>query len=162
MSDDPAAILEARARELALARTAEPEAPCVLLPFEAGGQRFAVEVSAVRQVLEAERVHPLLGTRPPVIGAVGARTRPVPVLDARAVLGLPAAGLADLRRVVVVEDEGDLYGLAVERVGRRIEVPTGQLRPGGEGTLLRFVAPGRLGVIDVSRLGLSGPVEAGP
>lgn len=154
MSDSGRELMLDRARELARPREAPAAAGVVLLPFHAGGLSWAVEVSRVHQVLEAEGIHPLLGARQPVIGAILARTRPVPVLDARRVLGLGGAGLSDLRRVVVLSDEGDLFGLAVERVGRRIELAPAQLTP-AEGGLLRFTGPDRLGVLDVARLGLA-------
>lgn len=153
MSPSGRELLEQRARELARPRAAPVAAGIVLLPFDAGGLRWAVEVARVHQVLEADRIHPLLGAREPVIGALLARTRPVPVLDVRRVLGLRGAGLSDLRRVVVVMDEGDLFGLAVERVERRIELAPAQLTPAETG-LLRFTGPDRLGVLDVARLGL--------
>lgn len=153
MSPSGRTLMEERARELARPREAPLAAGVVLLPFQAGGFTWAVEVSQIHQVLEADRVHPLLGARQPVIGAILARTRPVPVLDARNVLGLPGASLADLTRVVVLMDEGDLFGLAVERVGRRLELAPSQLTPVDTG-LLRFAGPDRLGVLDVARLGL--------
>ncbi len=155
MSPSPRDLLLERARELARPREAPVAGGVVLLPFDAGGLAWAVEVSRVFQVLEADRIHPLLGARPPVIGAILARTRPVPVLDARRVLGLRGAGLADLQRVVVLSDDGDLFGLAVERVGRRIELAPAQLTPAESG-LLRYTGPDRLGVLDVARLGLGG------
>lgn len=153
MSAGPRELLQERARELARPREAAAGGGVVLLPFQVGGLSWAVEVSRVHQVLEADRLHPLLGVRSPVLGAILARTRPVPVLDARKVLGLPGASLSDLQRVVVLSDDGDLFGLAVERVGRRIELGPAQLAPASTG-LLRFTGPDRLGVLDVSRLGL--------
>lgn len=153
MSSSARELMEERARELARPREEPVAAGVVLLPFHAGGAIWAVEVSRVHQVLEAERIHPLFGVRQPVIGAVLARTRPVPVLDVRRVLGLPAASLSDLQRVVVLMDDGDLFGLAVERVGRRMELAPAQLTPVDTG-LLRFTGPDRLGVLDVARLGL--------
>ncbi len=144
-----------RARELARPRDTPIAGGLVVLTFHAGGLAWAVEVARVFQVLEADRIHPLLGARPPVLGAILARTRPVPVLDARRVLGLSGAGLSDLQRVVVLSDEGDLFGLAVERVGRRIELAPAQLAPAETGGL-RFTGPDRLGVLDVARLGLGG------
>lgn len=148
-------ILSERARELAQPRAREEAAGCVLLPFEAGGERYALDVRDVHQVVDSSQLHPLLGVPPPVIGAILARTRPVPVLDVRQVLGLAGADLADLQRVIVVEDQGDLYGLAVERVGRRIELSGARLQPSDTG-FLRWTAPGRLGVLDVARLGVDG------
>ncbi len=148
------AILRERARELAQARDEESADVQVILPFEVAGDRYAVEVMRVHQVLDSRRVHPLLGAPRGVIGAVVARTRPVPVLDLRHLLGLEGGGLSDLQRVVVLDDEGDLFGIAVERVGRRIEVPRSEVRPPEAGPFA-WVTPDRRAVLDPARLGVA-------
>ncbi len=148
------AILRERAKELAQEREAQRGEAVALLPFEVGGERYAVEVVGVHQVLDAGLVDPLLGAPRGVIGAVMARTRPVPVFDLRHLLGLAGGGLVDLQRVVVVDDAGDLFGLAVERVAPQLEVPVAELRPAEAGPF-RWIAPGRLAVLDPPRLGLA-------
>ncbi|WP_242345099.1 chemotaxis protein CheW [Anaeromyxobacter terrae] len=153
-ADRSDAILRERARELAQAREEESADVRVILPFEVAGDRYAVEVTRIHQVLDSRRVHPLLGAPRGVIGAIVARTRPVPVLDLRHVLGLEGGGLSDLQRVVVLDDEGDLFGLAVERVGRRIEIPVADLRPPETGPFA-WVTPDRRAVLDPSRLGVA-------
>jgi purine-binding chemotaxis protein CheW len=149
------AILLARARELAQARESHAVEAVSLLPFEIGGERYAVEVAAVHQVLDARFVDPLLGAPRGVIGAIMSRSRPVPVFDLRFLLGLDGGGLTDLVRVVLVDDGGDLFGFAVEHVAARLEVATADLRPADAGPF-RFMAPDRLAVLDPSRLGLAG------
>lgn len=148
-------ILRERAKELARERETRSGEAIPLLPFEVGGEQYAVEVSGIHQVLDGRLVDPLLGAPRGVIGAVMARTRPVPVFDLRHLLGLEGGGLVDLQRVVVVDDAGDLFGLAVERVAPQLEVPVADLRPAEAGPF-RWIAPGRLAVLDPSRLGLPG------
>jgi len=146
------AILAERGRAIAAAReTARPE----LLPvvaFSVGGGRYAVEVEAVTQVLDARGLQPLLATPPWLLGAMVARTRVVPVLDLRQLLGLPGGGLADLVRVVVVEVDGDAFGLAVEALEGRVEVAREGLAPAPSGPF-HWIAPGGLALLDLSRLG---------
>lgn len=146
-------VLRARARALAHAREEQTEETVALLPFVVGGEQYAVEVTAVHQVLDAAGLHPLLGAPRGVIGALLSRTRAVPVLDLRLLLGLEGAGFSDLRRVVVLEDGADLYGVAVERLERRVEVPRAALRAAGKAPF-RFIGPERLPVLDPSRVGL--------
>lgn len=148
-------ILRERARELATARETRTVEHASLLPFEVGGERYAVEVGCVAQVLDARLVDPLLGAPRGVIGATVSRSRPVPVFDLRHLLGLEGGGLTDLTRVIVLDDAGDLYGFAVETVEPRLEVPAGDLRP-AEGGPFRWMAPGRVAVLDPSRLGVGG------
>ena len=145
-------VLRARAVELAQTREETSLETVSLVPIEVGGERFAVEAIHVHQVVDARRVDPLLGAPPGVLGAVLSRTRPVPVFDLRHVLGLKGGGLQDLQRVVILDDDGDLYGVAVERVMQRLEVPRAELRPAGPGPF-RWVTPARLAVLDPARLG---------
>jgi purine-binding chemotaxis protein CheW len=151
----PEAILRERARELAQAREEQTVEAVFLLPLEVGGERYAVEVGSVYQVLDARLVEAMLGAPRGVVGAVMSRTRPVPVFDLRQLLGLQGGGLSDLQRVVVLKDEGDLFGLAVERVAARVEAPRAELRPAESGPF-RFMAPGRMPVLDPARLVLGG------
>lgn len=151
------AVLRERARELALAREEQQAvASIALLPFAAGGERYAIEVTCVHQIADAGRAHPLLGAPRGVLGALMARTRPAPVFDLRHLLGLEGGGLSDLQRIVVVDDDGDLFGIAVERVERQVQVPMAELRE-AQGGPFRWMAPGRLAVLDPARLGLARP-----
>lgn len=147
------AILRERAKELAAEREAQGGQGVALLPFEVGGERYALEVRSVHQVLDASLVDPLLGAPRGVLGAVMARTRPVPVFDLRHLLGLEGGGLVDLQRVVVVDDAGDLFGLAVERVAPQLEVPLAELRPAEAGPF-RWIGPDRLAVLAPAALDL--------
>jgi purine-binding chemotaxis protein CheW len=153
------AILRERARELAQARETETTGTVSLLPFEVGGERYAVEVMRVHHVLDARGIDPLLGAPRGVLGAIVSRGRPVPVFDLRSLLGLEGGGLADLVRVVLVDDGGDVFGFAVERVAARIEVATTDLRPAEAGPF-RWMAPNQVAVLDPSHLGVAGG-EAG-
>ncbi|HET8540684.1 MAG TPA: chemotaxis protein CheW [Anaeromyxobacter sp.] len=148
-------ILRQRARDLAQARETASADTVPLLPFEVGGERYAVEVIRVHQVLDARFVDPLLGAPRGVVGAIMARSRPVPVFDLRHLLGLEGGGLVDLVRVILVDDEGDLFGFAVESVSPTIEVPATELRPAQAGPF-RWMAPGPIAVLDPARLGVGG------
>jgi purine-binding chemotaxis protein CheW len=155
---DRDAILRERARELAAVRERRAGARISVLPFEVGGERYGVEVTAVHQVVDAARVSPLLGTPRGVIGAVVSRTRPVAVLDLRHLLGLEGGGLSDLQHVVVLEDEGDLFGVAVERVTPRLDLETNTLHP-PKGGPFKWIATNRLAILDPSKLDLAARVE---
>ena len=150
---DREAILRARARELAQVREVRAERTIPILPFEVGGERYGVEVTAIHHVLDAAGVSSLLGSPRGVIGAIVSRTRPVPVLDLRHLLGLEGGGLSDLGRVIVLDDAGDLFGIAVERVSARTDVAEGDLRPAESGPF-KWIAPNRLAILDPARLGL--------
>jgi len=146
-------VLAERARTIAGSReTARAESEPVLA-FTVGGERYAVAVEAVSQVLEARGLQPLLAAPPWLLGAMVARTRVVPVLDLRQLLGLSGGGMIDLGKVIVVEHEGEAFGIAAEALEGRLEVPRAGLAPAAAGPF-HWVAPDRLALLDLGRLGL--------
>jgi purine-binding chemotaxis protein CheW len=149
-------VLAARARVIAGAREAPRVERVAVVAFAIGGERYAVEVGAVSQVLEVRALHPLIGAPPQVLGAIVARTRVVPVIDLRQVLGLQGGGMSDLGTVVVVDHGGAVFGIAAEAVEGRLEVPREGLAPPAGGGPFTWVAPDRLALLDLGRV-LAGP-----
>jgi len=150
-----ARILEERARAVARVREEARSGGLPVLAFKVGGERYAVEVRSVFQVVDASGLTPLPATPAWVLGAILARTRVVPVLDIRALLGLEGGGMSDLSKVLVLEDGEDLFGLAVEELEGRIDLDEAELSASPEGPFSR-IAPDRLAVLDLSRLGAPG------
>lgn len=145
-------ILEERARAAAALReTARPDGERVLV-FRVGGERYAVRVEAVNLVLDAASLGPLLGAPPWLLGAALARSRIVPVLDLRQLLGLERCGMSDLTRIVVVEHDGDAFGLAAELLEGEREVPRSETSPAVSGPF-HWVAGDRTALLDLARLG---------
>lgn len=151
------AILAERGRAIAAARQAARPEQLPVLAFSVGGARLAVEVEAVAQVIDARGLQPLVAAPAWLLGAVVARGRVVPVLDLRPLLGLAGGGLSDLTRVVVVEEAGDAFGLAVEALEGRVEVAREGLAAAAGGPY-RWVAADGLALLDLARLGAA---EAG-
>ena len=147
-----AAILEERARAIAGTREVSREQTVAVLVFSVGGERYAIEIGAVAQVLEAKGLYPLPASPPWLLGAMVARTRLVPVFDLRQILGLQGGGLSDLAKVVVAEHEGEAFGIAVEGLEGRIEVPLQGLTPSDKAPF-RWIAPDRLALLDLGALG---------
>jgi purine-binding chemotaxis protein CheW len=146
-------VLAERARAIAGSREAARTECEAVLAFTVGGERYALPVEAVSQVLEARGLQPLLAAPPWLLGAMVARTRVVPVLDLRPLLGLDGGGLNDLGKVIVVEHEGEAFGIAAEALEGRLEVPRAGLAPAAAGPF-RWVAPDRLALLDLAKLGL--------
>ncbi len=146
-------VLAERARAIAGSREVARAESEPVLAFTVGGERYAVAVEAVSQVLEARGLQPLLAAPPWLLGAMVARTRVVPVLDLRQLLGLAGGGMSDLGKVVVVEHEGEVFGIAAEALEGRLEVAREGLAPAVAGPF-RWVAPDRLALLDLGQLGL--------
>jgi purine-binding chemotaxis protein CheW len=145
-------VLETRARAVAEARGTARVESVPVLAFRVGGERYAVYVLEVFQVLESRGLAPLPASPPWLLGALVARTRVVPVLDLRLLLGLEGGGLSDLAKVVVVEHGGEVFGIAAEELEGRIEVPREGLAPPATGPFA-WIAPDRLALLDLARLG---------
>ncbi len=145
-------VLAERARAIAGSREVARAETEPVLAFTVGGERYAVAVEAVSQVLEARGLQPLLAAPPWLLGAMVARTRVVPVLDLRQLLGLSGGGMSDLGKVIVVEHEGEAFGIAAEALEGRLEVPRAGLATAPAGPF-RWVAPDRLALLDLGLLG---------
>jgi purine-binding chemotaxis protein CheW len=142
-------LMAARARTLAMPRPAVPEDVLPLLVFMLGGNRHAVEVEAVVQVVEARGLQRLVATPPWLLGALVARGRVVPVLDVRERLGL-GRGLAEPGKVLVLEQAGELVGLAVEALEGRRDLSRSTLSPAA--SPLRWRAADGLAVLELGAL----------
>ena len=146
-------VLAERARAISGSREAARAESEPVLAFTVGGERYAVAVEAVSQVLEARGLQPLVASPPWLLGAMVARTRVVPVLDLRQLLGLAGGGMTDLGKVIVVEHEGEAFGIAAEALEGRLDVPRAGLAPPAAGPF-RWVAADRLALLDLARLGM--------
>jgi purine-binding chemotaxis protein CheW len=152
-------VLGARARALAESRHEERQEVLSVLAFQVGGERYAVRIEHVDHVLEARGIASLPGAPGHVLGALVSRSRVVPVLDLRQLLGLEGGGMSDLGKVVVVELGEECFGLAAEGVEGRKELPRTELSQPPPGPFL-FLTQDRLTVLDLEQLG--GPSGALP
>jgi len=146
-------ILGERAKALASAREQTRGAATLeVVAFRVGGERYAVPIEKVDEILEIKGLCPLMGAPRNVLGALVARSRVLPVLDLRQVLGLKGGGMSDLTKVVAVAEGEELFGVAVEEVEGKLEL----LRPETDAHAVTgpflFVASDRLAVLDVAQL----------
>jgi purine-binding chemotaxis protein CheW len=122
-----------------------------VLAFQVGGERYAVPIEQVDHVLESRGLCSLPGAPRHVLGALVSRSRVVPVLDLRQLLGLEGGGMSDLGKVVVVDVAGDGFGIAAEVVDGRQELLRSTLSQPPSGPFL-FLTSDRLTVLDVTQL----------
>jgi purine-binding chemotaxis protein CheW len=128
-------ILKERAR--ALARVAEPEAAAGksidLIEFRLASEAYAIEYAFVQEVHPLRDFTPLPGTPPFVLGIVNLRGQILSVVDLRSFFDLPARGLGDLNKVIVIRDDRMEFGIladevtgvrAIPRIGIQPPIPT--------------------------------------
>jgi chemotaxis-related protein WspB len=88
----------------------------LLLVFEAGEQRFGLDVSRIAEVLPAPLLRPILSAPDYVAGLFDYHGTIVPVIDmSRLLAGEPARQLLSTRVVLVDYDGSHLLGLLAER-----------------------------------------------
>jgi purine-binding chemotaxis protein CheW len=145
-------VLSFRAKALAGSREqARPEV-LIVLSFQVGGEHYGVLIEQVDHVLESRGLCMLPGAPRHVMGALVSRSRVVPVLDLRQLLGLEGGGMSDLAKVVVVDVAGDAFGIAAEVVDGRRELLRSTLSQPPPGPFM-YLTPDRLTVLDVAQLG---------
>jgi purine-binding chemotaxis protein CheW len=145
-------VLSTRAKALAGSREQVRPEVLIVLGFQVGGERYGVLIEQVDHVLESRGLCMLPGAPRHVMGALVSRSRVVPVLDLRQLLGLEGGGMSDLAKVVVVDVAGDAFGIAAEVVDGRQELLRSTLSQPPPGPFM-FLTPDRLTVLDVAQLG---------
>lgn len=147
-------VLAERARELAAVREETRAETVSLMAFSVGGERYAMAMDQVEQVLALEGLSPIPGAPRQVLGAMVARSRAVLVFDLRQLLGLDT-GIADLHHALVVARQDERWALAAESVEGRIEVLRAELTAAAAGPFLA-VTPDRLAILDLDELASRG------
>ena len=116
-SDEEAqALLERRARELAkpVEEPPQPLKPLDVLLLDLAGERYAVEVGCVLEVVPAGSLTPVPCTPRFVLGLTTVRGRVLPVLDVARVLAIGSGDDEDRKHshIVLVEADGVTFGIA--------------------------------------------------
>ena len=106
----------------------------LLLMCTIAGRRAAIPASDVQSVIEVEDITPIAGTPDFIRGLTALRSQALTVIDCSLALGLDTPCNAADRRAAVVDVDGHLYALLVDKahdVGEPTSEPTDV--PGGFG-----------------------------
>ena len=158
--DDAHAILKSRAA--ALARPPAPEGregECLdVLEFLLSGETYAIEMSFIRETLPLVDFTPLFCTPPFVTGIINVRGRIVSIVDMRRFFELPAAGLSNLNRVIIVSDGRMEFGILADSISGTGSIPLRELQAplhtliGAREEFLRGVTGDRLILLDMGKI----------
>jgi purine-binding chemotaxis protein CheW len=99
----------------------------VTLGIEA--DRFAIPVTAVREILDMQALFRLPEAPPHVAGLADVRGRAVPVIDLRTRLGLPPQDTTEHTRILVLDVGTLTIGLIADRVFEVTAIPHDALDP---------------------------------
>lgn len=114
--DKRRAILEARARALAVEPPAAPGPGFETLAFMLAREDYALATNWVREVFPLREFAPLPGTPDFVLGIIHVRGRIVSVLDLGKFFELPVQGLSDLNKVIVLGDGKMEFGILADAI----------------------------------------------
>ena len=152
-------ILETRARAVARPPARPDDSRQLeILAFSLAGEAYGVETCHVREVCQLKDLTALPCTPPFIAGVMNLRGHILAILDLRRLFELPARGLTELNRVIVLGSAGDELGLLADSIDGVRCAPRPD-RPEGLATLtgirerfLRGVTGEMLAVLDGGRL----------
>lgn len=104
-----------------------------LLIFKVGNNRYAIPIGELSQIIE-DRSLTIIPFVPSFLkGIFSLRGRIVGVIDVLERMGLRAKEMSLTRKIIVLEKEGDLFGLRVDGIDHVVEVDILSLEPPPEG-----------------------------
>ena len=154
------AVLDERARALARVPPTAPKASEVLeiATFALGNESYGVETRYVREVLRLADYTPMPGAPAFLVGVLNLRGEILALIDLRPFFGVPARGLTDLARVLVLGDGRAEFGVLADAAREVITLGMEEIHPapdsaGGVGReYLRGVTGDALIVLDGAAL----------
>lgn len=153
-------LLRERARQLALRPAPEPETGSTVdcLEFSLSGESYAIELSYIGATLPLADFTPLFCTPPFVLGITNLRGRIISIVDLRRFFELPAIGLSDLNRVIVVGNGSMEFGVLADSIVGMRSVSAQEFRPapdtftGIREEFLAGVTAQRLALLDMGKI----------
>jgi len=153
------AILKARAQALSRVPLQESdEAQIEIVEFTLAHERYALETVHVREVHALRELTPLPCTPPFVLGIINVRGHIVAVLDLKTFFDLPAAGLTDNSKVILIGDAQAQLGITVDAVIGVRRMAVSALQPplptltGIRADYLRGVTGERVAMLDAAAI----------
>jgi purine-binding chemotaxis protein CheW len=153
-------ILKARASALARAPKGEDTttARIEVVEFLLAYERYGLELPYVREVYPLKELTSLPCTPPFVVGIINVRGRLLSVLDIKNFFDLPAKGLTDLNKVIIVHDPSMEFGILADALLGVRSIPIEEIQAslptltGIREEYLKGVTKDRLVILDAGRL----------
>jgi purine-binding chemotaxis protein CheW len=154
-------VLQARARIAAVEpiRPKTDALPIELVEFSLLHETYGIEAAYVSEVICLDSYLPLPGAPACIFGVVPLRGRMLTIINLKPFFGLPAQGLTNLNKLIVLTDKTTEFGLLVDSVSgslRRITEDALQAIPptftGVRAQFSRCISADSLVVLDAKRL----------
>jgi purine-binding chemotaxis protein CheW len=152
-------VLKERARRLAKEEEKILDHDSIpVVEFMLASERYGIESSFVREILQIRELTHLPGTPPFLLGIINIRGEICSVIDLKKFFGLPDRGLPEFNKVIVIENKAMKFGIVVDSVVGTRQILCISLKPppptftGIHAEYVRGVAPGPVIVLDGERI----------
>jgi len=158
--EDETKLLRARAQALAREpqKDETPREALGIVEFLLASETYGVEALYVREVYPLNSLTPLPCTPSFVLGIINIRGQLLPVIDLKQFFDLPARGLTELDKVIVVHNGTMALGVLADAILGVRSLPLNSLQPtlptltGRRAAYLKGVTPERLALLDAGKL----------
>ncbi|MEW7978323.1 MAG: chemotaxis protein CheW [gamma proteobacterium symbiont of Phacoides pectinatus] len=113
-----------------------------LVTFQLEEQVYGINVLQVQEVLRVGEIAPVPGAPEYFLGIINLRGTVVTVLDGRSRFGLPEVERDPANRIVIIESDGEVTGILVDRVAEVKEIALPEITPApniGSGGCSRYI-----------------------
>jgi purine-binding chemotaxis protein CheW len=111
------------------ANLAETHSTFQLVSFELVDELYGIEITKVREIILITEITRIPQTPHYVKGLINLRSTVIPVIDLRALFGLPEATQTDESRIMVIHAAGRTIGIMVDAVSEVLRVKKDQIAP---------------------------------
>lgn len=120
------ATLENDTRE---ANTSQTTGTIQLVSFQLAKELYGIEITRVREIILITEITRIPKTPHYVKGLINLRSTVIPVIDLRALFGLPESDLTDESRIMVLQASGKTIGIVVDAVSEVLRVKEEHVAP---------------------------------
>lgn len=110
-------------------KLAETHGTIQLVSFELADESYGIEITKVREIILITEITHIPQTAHYVKGLINLRSTVIPVIDLRALFGLPESTKSDDSRIMVIQAAGRLIGIMVDAVSEVLRVKKDQVAP---------------------------------
>jgi len=153
-------ILKQRAAILAREQQADQvvQARLEVIEFLLAYERYAIESSWVREVYPLKEITPLPGAPAFVLGIINVRGQIVSIVDLKKFFDLPAKGLTDFNKVIIIGDGKIEFGVLADSVPGVRQIAREEIQPplptqtGVRAEYVQGLTADRLVVLNVAKI----------
>jgi len=112
-----------------------------VVEFELGGERYALDIQLVREIVEMMQITPIPRAPPFISGVINLRGEITNIMNLNTLLGLANQEIRDNQKIIVLVPEaagGSNVGIIVDDVSSVMQVPEDDIDHIGEGFASEF------------------------